>query len=316
MIIHAIHRLIYVSIKRKIVLTNFVVSGLITVITLLMVINGQIDSLRATLVARSEVYGKLVATTSLQWVLTGDTIALSEVIEATKQIPEIIYVAVIDKNGKVLGHTDRQYIGKYMTDEKTLMLINKVPEPAQIVLYESALAVESAVAQKENGRVIGFVRVRLSGQATLDSILDYVYRVVLFGLFIMLMGLVVAFVLAQKITKGIHELIVAIARYKTGEEMPEMPHTRLDEIGLLARTIRQFMAELNVKKKRIKSYQEELEQKIKERTSDLEIKTQELEHINSFFVDREIRMAELKEENMMLKHKLDEFKSNTVPKDY
>ena len=298
------------SLKRQLVLSVIAVYLFLIIALIAIVIRFQTDILHTSLISRSQVYGDLVAQSSRQAVLTGDLVALSELLDSARQLPDVISIAVIDPQGKIWGHSDPQYIGKYMTDEKSLMLLKKYSgsppdskkQPA--LLYDSATVVESAVPQFENGRWIGVVRIRLSGEATLKIIQEYTAHAVLFGLLSMLIGSAVAFVVGQKIAEGLTMLSRAVAQYKTGGDLPEMPDTRPDEIGALAKQIKKFMQDLNAKHEEVRSSQEGLEHKVKERTLDLEQKTQELKRINKFIVSREIQMAELKKENKELKARL------------
>jgi C4-dicarboxylate-specific signal transduction histidine kinase len=54
---------------------------------------------------------------------------------------------------------------------------------------------------------------------------------------------------------------------------------------------------------RLSTYAKELEQKVMERTNELELRIKELEDMNKSMVDRELRMVELKKENEELKEK-------------
>ena len=53
----------------------------------------------------------------------------------------------------------------------------------------------------------------------------------------------------------------------------------------------------------VKKLNEELEQRVKDRTAELEDKNDELERMNKLFVGRELRMAELKEQISGLEEK-------------
>jgi len=79
-----------------------------------------------------------------------------------------------------------------------------------------------------------------------------------------------------------------------------------DEDGKLS-LIEGFMVDISERKTmetELRKSKTQLERRVKERTSELEEKTAKLERMNRLFIDRELRMKELKNENRRLIHEL------------
>lgn len=77
-----------------------------------------------------------------------------------------------------------------------------------------------------------------------------------------------------------------------------------DEIGELAAAFNQMTCNLLQSQQEIKKYSHDLEQKVAERTMELNKKLEEIEKMNSLVVNRELKMIELKKEVGELKNKL------------
>jgi len=82
----------------------------------------------------------------------------------------------------------------------------------------------------------------------------------------------------------------------------EMEIEMLDEVTGNINYALEIM-EIEKKRDQVKQLNEELEQRVIERTAALSVKTTELERINKVFVDRELRMRELKERIAKLEKK-------------
>lgn len=296
-----IQRLFTESLRTQLILSVFTVFALFIATFETAIVRMQTDLLHDRLIVRSQNYGKLIAASSLQWVLTGDIVAIDETMAVSKELPEVLYVAVVDLQGKVLGHTNSQEVGKQMLDKEARTLLEQARVSLQpVILSNSATEVESATPQVQSGRTVGFVRVRLSGSPTQELLEKYTIRMTLIGVLLLLVGTGLAFIIGQRLIGALPILTTKLSAFRVGDPIPLLPETRADEIGALARQIRQFMTELNQKNVEVAGYHRELEQRVRERTEELAVQTAELQRMNSFFVDREIRMAELKKENQAL----------------
>lgn len=69
-----------------------------------------------------------------------------------------------------------------------------------------------------------------------------------------------------------------------------------DEIGEIASVFNSMTQDLEISKKTLQEYNVTLEQKIKERTAELNSKLNELEKMNKLMIDRELKMIDLKKQ--------------------
>jgi len=85
-------------------------------------------------------------------------------------------------------------------------------------------------------------------------------------------------------------------------------------LARLAPAIERELQEVEVRRKRkedeaaLRKFNTELEQRVKERTAELEDKNAELEQINRLFVGRELRMVEMKDLVAKLEMEIDSLK--------
>ena len=98
--------------------------------------------------------------------------------------------------------------------------------------------------------------------------------ILLFGGAALLLASAIAFGLARTITRPILKLQAGVMRFGAGELDLRLPGTSRDEIGILSREFSKMATNLAEKETRLRSYTEQLEQMVQERTEDLK-KTEE-----------------------------------------
>lgn len=54
---------------------------------------------------------------STSWVLSNDYIGMEEIISSVDTYPDIKYAMLLDLDGKVLVHSDKKYVNKYVSDD-------------------------------------------------------------------------------------------------------------------------------------------------------------------------------------------------------
>jgi HAMP domain-containing protein len=294
------------SLRRQLIASIHAIFLLFTGAMIAIVIHLQTQLLHERLIVRCQQYGKVISTTMLQWVLTGDLAALAEEMNAVREIPEVQNVAILDLDEKVLGHTNPLFVGKYIIDINSHDLLKRCGRTGRpVIVSDKTSEVESVTPQIENGRIIGFVRVSLNGRSTVELIRRYALRMILLGFSLLLLGAGITVFIGQRLIGPIPALSDIVSGFRVGDAVPPMPDWRKDEIGVLSRRIRRFMTELNAKDKEVRDYQNGLEAMVSQRTAALEEKTRELAKINKLFVGRENRMVELKKENAELRKRLE-----------
>ncbi|MBI5613318.1 HAMP domain-containing protein [Candidatus Gottesmanbacteria bacterium] len=95
------------------------------------------------------------------------------------------------------------------------------------------------------------------------------------------------FLVYFSISRNVRLLTSAVARVGKGDLSQEVSIRANDEIGDMAQGFNAMLVQL-------RSYRDDMEKKITDRTNDLEKRTREVEDINKLMVGREIKMIELK----------------------
>ncbi len=100
---------------------------------------------------------------------------------------------------------------------------------------------------------------------------------------------IIGYIVSRRIVRPVSALRESMNRVKSGDYDIQDGIDTNDEIGEMAKTFTEMAL-------RLKTLYSGLENKVKEKTADLESKVEELDRMNKLMVDRELRMVELKKE--------------------
>lgn len=122
--------------------------------------------------------------------LAGDIVGLQEVLAAVVLARELRYGFVVDDEGKVLAHTDRSLVGKYVADPVSLGLQRQSPDVR--VLVDSPDLIDVAAPVMERGKRVGWVRIGIGLETTRHAVADMVHNGLIYALIAILVGVAFA----------------------------------------------------------------------------------------------------------------------------
>ncbi|MFH1563379.1 MAG: ATP-binding protein [Nitrospirota bacterium] len=226
---------------------------------------------------------------------------LNPLIEATMCDQDIAYVAVVDRDGRVLAHSKPKEIGHIYEDEVTKgAFLSK--EPACLKEAQGIITIGAVVEIGKKGKTLlemteemeqekkGPIGVILIGVSLknlylkMNNILKISLPITI-GLIII--GIIFAFLFSTRITNPISTLTETSHAISTGDLRRRVNVKTNDEIGELADSFNQMATNLKKTMDELELEKESLEQKVHERTQELEeanieLKTraEELEVVN------------------------------------
>ncbi len=153
-----------------------------------------------------------------------------------------------------------------------------------------------------NDKIVGALHVDLANEQTASRILQFAVMIVsAVVIAIFVCYLLVSTLLSSTVLNNISRLKRSTQLIESGDLDTKVESSSADEIGELAQTLEQMRKEVKSSRKSLEAVNNDLEKEVAERTVELQQKLEELERLNRFMVNREIKMIELKREVERLK---------------
>jgi len=222
--------------------------------------------------------------------LTEDAPILNGLIRGLSSEGDILYVEIITKDGRIIAHSGKEKIEEVRTD------IQREPSTVGIKqLKKGAFRIEAPIkyvpeeitplGNKAGGEeTIGFVRLSM----TLKNVnLEFVrmrQRIVLITIVIIAAAFSASLFISNRIARPLRFLVAVANRIAKGDLTQEVKPSTLDEVGELALAFNQMTMDLKQSRDKIEEHSRMLEERVHQRTKELETANLELRQMQAQLV--------------------------------
>ncbi len=222
--------------------------------------------------SNKQVHGmaETLAANGASWILSNDVVGIEEIILSQSSFPELSYAMFININGKVLGYTDNNQVGRYVDDPISRQLLT-IPAKTT-VLYESSSFIDVAAPVFVKDRQIGWARVGVDRGEIAHSLEAVTRNGVIYILVAIILGVLFSWFITRGLSAGIQGLTQALHKVIKGERDIQCKLDRYDELGSLSNDFNHMLDTINEREEQlIESYQalDQSEQKISRLVSSL-----------------------------------------------
>lgn len=193
---------------------------------------------------------------SVSWVLSNDFIGMEEIVESLKHYPQIKYAMLLNPEGKILAHTQKQFVGYYISDSISLTILNS--HNSKNILVQNLRLIDVATPIKNSGKIIGWSRIALKQEMIEAGLQEITIDGIWYTLLAILVGSVFAILMARSITKGLQELVIVTNKVRHGNENARVKFIRQDELGILANNLNNMLDSLDSRKQEIEHAKQEI----------------------------------------------------------
>jgi signal transduction histidine kinase len=163
--------------------------------------------------------------------------------------PHVVYAMILDPKGKVLAHNSIMEVGNLPRDEVTQKSITSWNTLLQ---YPSQLILDISTPLAISTKRWGTLRIGISLEPLSREISGLVWKYILYTVGFIIVAIAMVAFLSGVIIKPLKLLSMEMDETKPGDDPPQLPSTREDEIGTLQKSFHRLL-------KRIKEVEKEKE---------------------------------------------------------
>ncbi len=238
------------TIKRQLIIAIGLTHAIMMSIFIYDLTTNQKDFLHNQSLSQTISLTSTLSKNATSWVLANDFIGMEEIIESILQYPSLQYAMLLDTNGKVLAHTQKHYINKYIIDKVSLKIFNS--KPKTLILINNINIIDVAIPILRDKQHIGWARVSLSQENNIQSLKNITNTGMIYTLIAIIVGTFFAYILAISLTKGLNNLIYIAQEIANGKRNLRADTKRVDEIGILAIDINKMLDKIEENEKQVK----------------------------------------------------------------
>jgi len=193
-----------------------------------------------------------IATTSKVWVMANDYIGLDEVVDSFSIYDDLEHIAIINIDGKIIGHSDKSFIGKFISDKQRVSFLKEMLGPKKEhkiedrILLENKHYIDIVRGIHHNNLHIGLVHLRINQehrQATIDST---ILQGIMFTIIAILVGIIFSYLVANGLIKQLLKLIITMKRLRGGSKDIKADESGFKEISELSHEFNDLIETLHI----------------------------------------------------------------------
>jgi PAS domain S-box-containing protein len=226
MMFQVLQRLLFGNLRRQLVFGVTAVHAAMMSLFIWDLTHRQQDMLLTQQTHLATALAESVATSSAVWLQARDVAGLQEIVEAQRRHPELTFAMVVNQRGEILAHTDRKRRGQYLLD------LPKVIESQ--VISRSPTLVDVTAPAMVGDQHVGWVRVGVGESETHSQLNQIIFHGILYGLAAVLIGGLLAIVMARKMTRRLYAIQSTAFKVQAGDLSQRAHVEGSDEAATLA----------------------------------------------------------------------------------
>ena len=199
---------------------------------------------------QAQALARSVATSAAGWVASRDFYGLQEIVTAQSRYPELLFAMVLDKEGKVLAHSDTSLLGRYLKD---------LPDtPQAMVLKRSPQLVDAVSPVMLAGQMVGWVRVGLGQERTAERLAHVTRDGVIYAFIAIIVGSILAWYMGTQLTRKLRVIQHTADAVSEGNVAQRVAVEGDDEVAHVAHAFNQMLNRLDSSRAELTNSEERL----------------------------------------------------------
>ncbi|MBP7651867.1 hypothetical protein KA977_00500 [Candidatus Dependentiae bacterium] len=263
MILKKLGRIFFGTLRRQLIFGIAVVHAVLMTLFIYDLIQRQYFFIVERQTEQAIGMAQSLATSCAGWLSSDDVSGLQELVEIQRKFPELIFAFLTDRQGKVLAHTSKAYIGLYMSDFPK--------QQEQTIMNKSSELIDVIVPVKLAGHFVGWTRIGIGLHSTKLKLFEIMKDGFFYAIGAVLIGSLLAWFMGNKITRRLYVIKSVMDQVKKGDHTARSLLKGSDEAAQISFDLNNMLdilvlneKELINAKEVLKKLNETLEERVRE----------------------------------------------------
>jgi len=192
------------------------------------------------------------------YIIANDFDGLERMIQSYKDFPHLEYAMILSPENTVISHTDPNNLGKTATDSISRGIGSQAPgppatsQPTPRILTHDNHILDVAAPVIRDKALIGWARVAINQDYIYGNLTGIVEKGILYILVAIAVGTLIAILIGKRLTGGLHKLIAASEKIRSGDHHIRATPSGGYELDLLATTFNRMLDEIVANESQLK----------------------------------------------------------------
>lgn len=182
---------------------------------------------------QAEALARSVATSSAGWVAARDLYGLQEIITSQSRYPELLFAMILDKDGRILAHTDTARPGQYVKDLPGVI--------GDKIISRSPALVDAVSPVVLADQPIGWARIGLGQKLVAERLAIITRDGVIYALVAIVIGSILAWVMATRLTSRLRKIEETAEFVESGDTSHRVAISGNDEVSHVAHAFNEML---------------------------------------------------------------------------
>lgn len=231
---------------------------------------------------------KALAVTSKVWMMSNDYVGLEEVISNFSVYEDLTFVAIMNLDGKIIGHTDKTLVGKFIADKERIEYLKEALKPGAVhneedkIFFHNDKHIDIMKIIDHENKYVGLVHIRIDQSSRQKNVDNIILQGISFTLVSVFIGIIFAFLVANGLTDQLSRLVMTMKKVIDGDKNAKANEDGVKEIAELSHEFNSLIKSLDSSEK----LNQKLTQAVEQSPNTIVITNLEgnIEYVNKAFV--------------------------------
>lgn len=207
-------------------------------------------------------HSKALSSMAKVWVMSNDYVGLEEILDNFSIYNDLVFATIINMDGKIIAHTNKQYVGTYIADKRRiafLQQLNRNKEHAPELIWRNGHYIDVLRVINDGKDKLGMVHLRFDQHIRENQINNKIFEGIVFGLLYLTLTVVLLYFVATTFTKQLDSLLETIKRVHDGDKNIKADEGGYNELSLLSHELNKMLDSIAMGETALKAVKERLE---------------------------------------------------------